>query len=288
VSVVKKAIAILTRAPVQGLLLFYSQFRAYGFDVFCIIDDNSYRVTQSHQVQCIRINDIECIASGFFNLAPPYRCAAWDKAVYHFCKLQYDYDYVWFIEDDVLIPSVDTLVSIDRKYDYADIISAPNIVNETGRADGWFWWKHVPDELPPPWCRAMVCAVRLSNTVLKAVTRFTDANAMRLARSNTVTTIMNMRVIWRLRKRFAKTFGYELHKQHLKYPFIEFIFHTLAMRDSKCIVGADELTAVVWRETWQTADMRIECFYHPVKDISDHEFYRQRIEERYRPPSSRG
>jgi len=282
----KKAIAILARAPVQGLLSFYGQFRAYGFNVFCIIDDNSYRVTQSHQVQCVQINNKECVSFGFSNFAPPYRCAAWDKALYYFCKLHPDYDYVWFIEDDVLIPSVDTLVSIDRKYDYADIISAPYIVNESGRADGWHWWKHVPDEMPPPWCRAMVCAVRLSNTVLKSVAHFTDANAMRLARSNTVTTIMNSRGIWRLRKRFASLFGYRLHKQHLRYPFIEFTFHTLAMHGRKCIVGAKELESVVWREAWRTADMTTECFYHPVKDISAHEFYRQQIGERPRSPSS--
>lgn len=285
----RKAIAVLTRSPDEELLLFYSQFRAQGFDVFCFIDDNSYRIGRCCDVQCIQIVDKECTSRGFSHFAPPYRCSAWDKAIYYFCKLQDNYEHVWFIEDDVLIPSVDTLILVDKKYDHADIISAPSVVNETGRPDGWHWWKHVPSRMPPPpWCRAMVCAVRLSKAVLDAVARFVDANATRLAISNTVTGIYNARAIWRLRKRFARLFGYEVHRKHLKYPFIEFIFHTLAMHENKRIVGAEELKSVVWREAWRAADMLSECLYHPVKDISAHQFYRRQIGERSRSPASPG
>jgi hypothetical protein len=282
----KKAIAILTRIPEQESLFFYSQFRDYGFDVFCFIDDNSYEGAQSWQVRCVQISNKECISSGFSNFAPPYKCGAWDKAVYYFSKLNQAYDYVWFLEDDVFVPRVDTLIAIDKRYDYADIISAPTTVNVTGHADGWPWWKHVPGMLPPPWLRSMVCAVRLSSAVLKAVACFIAVNGAQLARTNSITMISNRRLIWLSRRRLAKLFGYDLHKRHLQYPFIEFIFHTLAMHDHKCIVGAEELMTIVWRAAWRPRDMRSEWIYHPVKELAAHQSYRRQIEERSKFVSS--
>ena len=275
----KTAIAVLTRVPDQKQLLFYSEFQNHGFEVFFFIDDNEYKVEKCLKARYIQIDEKECIRYGFYNFAPPPKCGAWDKALYYFCRLHNDYANVWFVEDDVFIPNCQTLLDIDRRYGDSDIISAPNIVNRAGLLDDWHWWKHIPDRmLPPPWCKAMVCGVRLSNELLKSVNEFIEAHSTRLRITNEISKLYNTSV----RRRVASLLGFKIKKKHLKYLFIEYIFHTIALHNNKRIVGAEELESIVWRKVWRVQDMNEECLYHPIKDIAAHEFYRVQIRERAR------
>ena len=92
------------------------------------------------------------------------------KSFVFFCYRDASYDNVWFIEDDVFVPNHEIILTIDQKYEKADIISADNVVNRYGVVDdqdGWPWWRLVPKNiLPPPWAHSMVCAVRLSRNML--------------------------------------------------------------------------------------------------------------------------
>jgi hypothetical protein len=41
---------------------------------------------------------------------------SWDKALYYFCHREgKSYDFLWLIEDDVFIPSVDTLTALNEQ-----------------------------------------------------------------------------------------------------------------------------------------------------------------------------
>jgi hypothetical protein len=287
----KRAIALLCARPHPDLLEFFGTFRAHGFDVFCFIDDNRVRVTETN-VRCIQIEDAECARRGFFSFCPDIKkvskCAAWDKALYYFCRMNTEYSFVWFLEEDVFIPSCDTLLAIDEKYGRADIISAPCVINNTGSTSGWYWWKHVPGRiLPPPWGKAMVCALRLGAPILRAVDCFVQQYALSMHLTNIVIMLvnaMNSRVsdgmiIARLPSR---RLGYYLKNQTrpLKYPFIEFIFHTIALRDRKTIASARELETIVWKKEWDACEMDVDQLYHPVKKLDKHSIYRNALKEK--------
>ena len=58
---------------------------------------------------------------------------AWEKALYYFCKIEVEHEYVWFIEDDVFFYNEDTLFNIDYKYSNSDLLS--NVYNENKTGD---------------------------------------------------------------------------------------------------------------------------------------------------------
>ena len=64
---------------------------------------------------------------------------ALDKALYFFNQKNIKkYDYYWFIEDDVLIPHIDTIYNLDFKYKNQDILVS-NIIKNKGDYSGWNW-----------------------------------------------------------------------------------------------------------------------------------------------------
>src|SRR5262249_26824749 len=112
------AIALLTFEPTEDQIRFYKKFKNEGYDVFIVVDNNNYAQKNSG-VKLIRIDDVECASNGFVNLSPlitiktQRNCIAWDKALYYFTRVNDSYRNVWFIEDDVFVPAVQTIVKMD-------------------------------------------------------------------------------------------------------------------------------------------------------------------------------
>ncbi len=270
-------IAVLTITPTNDLLEFYSGFVRLGYRVFVFIDDNNFKLdnaevkAKNSGLSLIQIEEHECRSAGFFNFNAMFRkrsgCAAWDKALYYFCCRDLSGDNVWLIEDDVFIPSHEIILTIDRKYGQADIISADNIVNKYGALDdqdGWPWWRLVPKTiLPPPWAHSMVCAVRLSRKLLTALNSFIRSKTNRLRFINTVITVIKVaglltqKSLWR------------------KRLYIEYIFHTLALHNQLSVIKAQELSGVVYRKEWNVSKMNSGTIYHPLKDSDLHCRYRK-------------
>jgi hypothetical protein len=255
-----RALAVLTRTPSRELIAFYARFLPLGYEVFVVVDDNTLRV-EYPGIRFIQIDDDECRRNGFINFNPVVkkesRCSAWDKAVYYFCRIDNSHEHVWFIEDDVFVPFPETLLKLDEKYGKADIVSKDNNVNETGMLSGWFWWQFVPKgSLPPPWAHSMVCAVRLSRTLLDVLATFVQGNKTRLRLTNFIIELA----------RFASR-----RKDYLgqKLLFIEYIFHTLALHNNCKIAVAKELAGIQWRNDWSVETMNAETLYHPFKNIAE-------------------
>jgi hypothetical protein len=198
------------------------------------------------------------------------RCSAWEKALYYFCCRDLSHDNVWFIEDDVFVPNHEIILTVDRKYGKADIISADNVVNKYGVLDDsgvlddqerWFWWGLVPKTiLRPPWAKSMVCTVRLSRKILTALGSLIRSNKNKLRFINAVRAVVDL---LRQKSSWRKKF------------FIEYTFHTLALHNQLSVIKAQELSGVVWRKEWDVSEMNSGTIYHPLKDRDLHNRYRK-------------
>ena len=49
-----------------------------------------------------------------------------EKALYYFYKNDINYDHIWFIEEDVFIPTIETIKNIDIKYPDNDLLVSGN------------------------------------------------------------------------------------------------------------------------------------------------------------------
>jgi hypothetical protein len=251
------AIALLTFEPTKRQIRFYKRFEDQGYDVFVVIDNNNYAPRHSG-VKQIKIDESVCASAGFINLnmmitrRKQRSCSAWDKALYYFTKINNSYQNVWFIEDDVFVPAVQTIVKIDRKYGEADIISSANTINKTGEVqDSYAWYKFIPRaRLPPPWAVSMVCAVRLSRSLLRSLDSFLSSN---------------------------KDFRSNEKEMVGSYFFIEYLFHTLALHNNLKVIVADELSGVVFDKSWQYQNIKKDFLYHPLKSPFLHEVYRNKF-----------
>jgi hypothetical protein len=270
------AIAVLTVTPSDDLLEFYSGFAQLGYRVFVVVDDNNFKLNaalkaKNNRVSLIQIEDHECRSAGFFNFMAMIqsrgRCSAWEKALFYFCFRDLSHDNVWFIEDDVFIPNHEIILSIDRKYGNADIISADNVVNKYGVLDDqelWPWWRLVPKTiLPPPWAHSMVCTVRLSRNMLTTLASFIRSNQNKLRFTNVVISAIKIAGLLRPKSLWRKKF------------YIEYIFHTLALHNQLSVIKAQELSGVVYRKEWNVSTMNAGTIYHPLKDINLHPRYRK-------------
>jgi hypothetical protein len=253
------AIALLTFEPTENQIRFYTKFKHEGYDVFIVVDNNNYARRDSG-IKLIQIDDSICVSEGFVNLNPTITmrtqrsCSAWDKALYYFTKVNGAYQNIWFIEDDVFVPAVQAIVNMDRKYEEADIISNANTINKTGELESWDWYKFIPPErLPLPWASSMVCAVRLSRSLLRCVDSFLSLN---------------------------KDFKSNEKEMIGRYFFIEYIFHTLALHNKLKVIVADELSDVVLQRSWQPQDINDDFLYHPLKSLFLHEVYRTKFGRR--------
>ena len=321
------AIAVLTVTPSDDLLEFYSGFVRLGYRVFVVIDDNNFKLgnaevkAKNAGVSLMQFEEYECRRAGFFDLNPlpgeeldvakmpghwllarlggkssdvefRRRCSAWEKALYYFCCRDLSHDNVWFIEDDVFVPNHEIILTMDRKYGKADIISAENVVYKDGVLDDgehWPWWKHVPKTiLRPPWAHSMVVAVRLSRKILTAFDDLIRRNKNKIRFVNTLnkSTLYFINIVmWRVMKVVDLLRGRQNSWSWknswsskyfvIKFFFIEYTFHTLALHNQLSVIKAQELSGVVWRKEWDVSEMNSGTIYHPLKDRDLHNRYRK-------------
>jgi len=173
----KIAIVFLTYIPSEELIAFSNDLqKSCDSNVYICIDDDTYDHTQIC-VRTLKYSSEVCAHNGFKNLLLYYtaklRPCAWEKAMYHFCVIDKSYDFVWFIEDDVLITSLQTISDIDKKYPEADLLCSSN-----AHLDNTSKWPHLwtARSLPKPWFFSMMCACRLSKNLMFKIREFVDIN----------------------------------------------------------------------------------------------------------------
>ena len=212
-------------------------------NIYICIDNNDYNIPNyDGKVKIIKINNKNCEREGFQNTHSRIRGAtSREKALFYFYKNNINYDHIWFIEEDVFIPTIETIKNIDIKYPDNDLlVSDHNIIHEK-RTD--WWWILVNYQLnykiSLPYASSMICAIRCSKKLLEYI--------------------------------FYFAFKYKT------LFFCETMFNTIALHANLNVKKIEELKTIVWRKEWKKNEIDINNLYHPVKSIKTQYEFRKRV-----------
>lgn len=165
----KSVFCILSRNPHKGNLKTAEDIVKTGLlDVVIIVDAPYTHSEDIHKdIKIVYISDEEAISNGY-----QYSCkfvsfnhkdtVAWDKAFYYFGCVNKNYDFLWFMEDDVFIPSAELICNMTSKYNQYDVV-ASKIVSYPCN---WNLWKYVEPYMKPPLLASRVCGVGLSRKLI--------------------------------------------------------------------------------------------------------------------------
>jgi hypothetical protein len=237
-------ICFLTYRPNDTYYNLCKEVLDQNFRVYICIDDNDYEIPNyDGKIPIIKIRREECEDAGFKNTVTCCKDIACsrDKALYYFCKIEKKYDYIWFLEEDVFIPSKTTIPYLDNKYK-GDLITSSHEIIETNTYP-WYFTRRTFDEykeiFEPPYAKSMICAIRVSRKMMDAIEEYAA---------------------------FYKT----LH-------FCETIFNTLALKNNLTVVCPPELSTIVYRKDWKLNQINRHYLYHPIKDMNIQSEYRAYI-----------
>ena len=241
-----KCICILTRIPTTIMLDFLNSFSHY--DIYVVIDDNSINYTEKYKdiyknINFIQIEKDVCIKAGYQNITLTLNLngpCAWEKALYYFSRINLNYNYVWFIEDDVYFYNEDTILNIDNKYPESDFLSNKYETNETGKTDYWHWGKIMHTlKYNPPYYSTMCCAVRMSKNLLQLISDYAKKN-------NTLF-------------------------------FLEVMYPTLTIKNNLKYDAIPELYTIVYRKDWKKEEVDTVNLFHPIKNHEIQKIYKTQI-----------
>jgi hypothetical protein len=196
-----------------------------------VVDDNSKVYGDYENVKIIQIPDEESKINGFIYSSSetiPKSVVSWDKALYYFSKVCPDtFKFIWFLEDDVFLYNEQMLSNIDKKYGNPDLLSP-----KLREGNEWSHWKTIQIHHNPPYLSSMVCSVRMSSSLLKAIESYATTNK-------------------------------ELY-------FIEAMFPTECRFAGLIQQSIPELYNIFWEKETKFKIYLKENLYHPIKNISDH------------------
>jgi hypothetical protein len=241
-------IALITKEPNPSWMDFLKDFKEH--DVYLIIDENSVDYTDVYKskyptLNFIQIKNDECADNYFTNSSTTTGMGSiisWDKALYYFSNLNTKYDNVWFIEDDVFFYGESTITELDNKYENSDILVSKC---ELKKPAEWLW-SRIHIGFPEPHYCGMVCAVRMSSTLLYHIDQYARANKSLFC--------------------------------------LEAMFISIAMYKGLKLDIPDELKTIVYQKDWQVPEINKMNLYHPVKSINRRNEFRERLDGTFKEP----
>jgi hypothetical protein len=151
---------------------------------------------------------------------------------------------IWFLEEDVFVPSTKTLFALDQKYGFGG--GQDLLVKEhkpyLGIKDPWYWWPSIikcaneSSVEKTCWAHAMICAIRCSPKMLMAIKAYAE--------------------------------------QHNTLFMDEALFNTLARCNGLQIRLIKELEHINWRFQKELS-VQLTHLYHPIKNVQVHELLRR-------------
>lgn len=253
----KIIICILCLTPDETYLEFVSLLNNEKYSVYICVDDNEYIPDDKwlNKLNFIQEDNLICEKSGYNSVVGYFnnKSCSKDKALYYFNNNNIDYEYIWLIEDDAFIPSLDTIKNIDckyKKYDFLtpkiDIINirewwwGPKIIHNQfnsllkKRAEGIVglpgdrqysnYFNYLANKFR---FRSMTCAIRLSKKFMTKIDNFAS--------------------------NYNRLFMDEL------------FFVYIATMNNLLIKETNELNTILYNKDWKYEDININNLYHPIK-----------------------
>jgi hypothetical protein len=227
------AICLITRQPSKIWCEFLNNFDKYK--IFIIIDNNQFNLTDFNynNINFIKIDEKKCREAGYIHSSTFYfhkQIIGWDKALYYFGVENINYDYIWFLEDDVFFNSQDTLLNIDKEYFCEDLLS--NTINEHFNVKNKWVWNRININYPLPYYNGMICIVRVSKRMVECINKYALEN---------------------------KTIF-----------FVEALFPTICNKNNLNVKNPTEFKEVHYRKVFTNKDYNDTVLFHPLKDINKH------------------
>lgn len=249
------AICLLSFQPKLELIELYDGlYQGDSYQIYVIVDDNEWDISDLKEnfsnIVFIKVKEEICKKMGYQNLNYMVKNgepSAWDKGIYYFCEeSKIQYPFIWFLEEDVFIPTSNTIKNIDEKYDQEDLlIKSMNIpgknVNRVGpqlnEVD-----KYINPKLKLFLRKSMVCAIRISHLFIQKIKEYVREN---------------------------KTLF-----------FLEYFFPTIAEYLKLKVNKIEELEEIHFRKIWTIDDIfkRSQSLFHPVKDVMLQKSFRRTID----------
>ncbi len=245
----KTYICLLSVRPPIEIYNFYKEIKEKtGYNVVIVVDDNNYNIpTSDTSIPIIKLDNTICEENGYKNTVGWFkdRAVSRDKALYWFNKNNIDYDYIWFIEEDVFVPSVYSIENIDKKYPTGDLLSHENDIITEKKTD--WWWGHINNQIKidPPYSKSMICAIRCSKKIMTAIDE------------------------------------YAIKYNNLFMD--EALFTTLALQNNLSILVIPELSDIMYNKEFNFIDIdknNLDKLYHPVKSIQKQEEFRELLKNK--------
>jgi hypothetical protein len=195
------AIVFFCFRPPKEIFDFAKLLKNETYDIFVSVNDNNYIMTDYDKdaINIIKLDENKVKKAGYFNSNNNIRqqVSSRDKAFYYFNRVNHtDYKHIWFIEEDVFIPTTKTISNLDKKYPYGDYMSNSYYIvdNDINNLDNF---NSINKEFPLlnilkvpnneklaftvfnldkyfgfPWLKGMTCAIRVSKIFLKHIDIF--------------------------------------------------------------------------------------------------------------------
>ncbi len=246
-------LCFLTVRPPRLFYDFVCRLASEAYPVFITIDDYSYNIpgveddkSEKEHVTILKIDRAECEAAGFKGavITMGGKACSRDKALFFFSRRFIEWEHVWFIEQDVFIPTEETITKIDRENPTGDLLVRQHkIVTEIG--DSW-WFRYLAGQItfPPLVAISMICAIRVSRALMVAIDRYAS--------------------------------------EHGTLFLDEALFNTLALQNSLSVATPRALRKIDYKTKWGSSDVDGSTLLHPVKDIQQQHQWREELAARRR------
>ena len=212
----------------------------YGYKVFIMVDDNSFKFPKNiNNVNILQIDDRKCISKGYKNASRTLKKnpVTWDKVFYYFSNVDTNFKNIWFIEEDVFIPRFDLIMELDKKYPDEDLLCKQHIPEAT---DNLRWhWGVGEGKIPKPWYRSLLCCHRQSNRLLQRIKDYCEDKGSLL--------------------------------------FLEMMVNTLAQQNNYIVKTLPNLKTITWRTNHKLKDIKKDNLYHPMKNLKQQVEFRKKL-----------
>ncbi len=179
-SIEKNAICILTNQPDEKLIFLYNSLINDNYDFYVIVNDynfnSEYLEKKYEKFKFVKFNKTKD-NSNFSTEKSNYNL--WENVINYFCDNKLNiYEYIWFIEDTVLVTSSNLIYKIDKKHEdyYIDFLSKKPIKFSKDFKNSKKILDEIPDFLHNNLCFTLVSCIRISNYFLSYIKKYLDKN----------------------------------------------------------------------------------------------------------------